>query len=340
MSATPGRPTNEPSNYFAIGKQTARGTEASTFYFLKHLDGTGTNPDKQIESVREGGDGQEVGLRYVTAVSVDGDAVANARSEVAGRFLTYVLGADAATLPLAASASGLAQQHIITPTSTLPYLTVDQRWADQVERQTDVKVTGLTIDGEAGRPLKLTANLITGGTAYQRDTASALTPSRESGQPFFFPGASAVIDGSANTAITKFSAQVQRGVDADIRTTALTRDDVIELNMDTQIDFTLKYEDRTLYQKVYYGSGGSQINPDAIAGIATGAFKIFSGFNLAGATERFVELNFPTYDIVAARVNRLDPDGKTMYIDVSAMGKKGATHQFFARVQTASGGAF
>jgi hypothetical protein len=338
MAGAAGHPTNEPSNYFAIGKQSAKDTEATTFYFLKHLDGTALNLDTQFESVREGGDGQEVGLRYKTAISMDGDAVANSRPEWAARIFSYALGADGATTPVAAAASGLAQTHIAVPTSTLPYLTAEQRVSDDIERVSNAQVTGLTFEGEAGRPLKITANLVGGGTPYRRDVASTLTPARESDPPFFFPNASVVIDGAGNTQITKYSAQVQRAVDSDIRTTTLFREDVVPLNMDTGLDFTLKYTDKTLYDKIEY-LAGSVISPDAL-GLATGSFKIFAGYNLGGASERFVEANFPIYQYVAVSVNRLDPDGKTMYLDVSAAGLRGATYQFFTRVQTASGGAF
>jgi hypothetical protein len=335
----PGRPTNEPGNYFAIGKQSAKDTEATTFHFLRHLDGSGLELTEETESVREGGDGQEVGFHHKTAVSMDGDAVANARPEIAGRLLAYTLGADSATIGIPAAASGIAQQHFSVPTSSQPYLTVEQLFGDVIERVSNAQITGLSIEGEAGRPLKMTANMIGGGTPYRRDSvASALTPTREVGPPFFFPGASVVIDGAGNTKITKFKVGVARNLDTDIRTTQLFREDVVALNFDSDLEFTLKYEDNDLYDKVHYLEG-TVISPDAL-GLATGAFKLFSGFNLGGGSQRFFEINVPLYQITQARVAKLDPNGKTMYIDVAGMGFKGATHQLFGRVQTASGGAF
>ncbi len=335
----PGRPTNEANNYFCIGKQSAKDIEATSFYFLRHLDGTGVDLTENVESVREGGDGQEVGLRYKTDVLMDGDAVANARPEWAARIFAWTLGVDGATLPDAAAASGLAQCHIARPTSALPYLTVEQLYTDIIERVSNVQITGLALEGEAGRPLKITANMIAGGTPYRRNAAaSALTPARETAQPFFFPGASYVIDGAGNTKITKFNANVARNLDTDIRTTQLFREDVVPLNFDFDLGFTLKYEDSTFYDKAHY-LAGTTISPDGL-GLATGSLKIFSGFNLGGASERFLELNVPLFQYTAAQVNRLDPDGQTVYIDVAGMGLKGATHQLFTRIQTASGGAF
>src|SRR5262245_57516447 len=117
-----GRPTNEPSNYFALGKQANKDEPATTFYFFKHLDGTGLELDEQTEAVREGGDGQEVGFVYKSAISFDGDVIANARPERAGRGAAWTLGADKVETA-AGEASGVAQVHISTPTSTIPYLT-------------------------------------------------------------------------------------------------------------------------------------------------------------------------------------------------------------------------
>lgn len=335
----PGRPTNEPANYFAIGKQSAKDTEASTFHFLKHLDGTGLERDDAIESIREGGDGQEVGLRFRTAVSLDGAAVANARPELAARLFAYVLHSDSVSAPASDAGAGECQIHTAVPTHRGPsnpyYLTIEQHWGDETERVSNAQVTELSVEGEQGRPVKLTANFIGGGTPYH--PTGPQTPTRESAQPFFFPNASIVVDGSGTTKITKFKVGIRRGVDDAIRTTSLHREDVVPLNFDTDLEATFKYESNTLYRKVH-ALGGSQVPLDAL-GLATGSFKFTAEFG-ADPDQRLFEVALPAFQYTGARVNKLDPDGKTMYIDVSGMGIKGATHQIFTRVQTASGGAF
>lgn len=333
----PGRPTNEPSNYFAVGKQSAKDTEASTFYFFRHLDGTGLELDEQTDSVREGGDGQEVGFVHKTAISMDGDAVANARPERAARAAAYTLGADAVSQGSGA-ASAVAQIHTSTPTSSIPYLTVEQLWGDVCERVSNVQFTSMVVEGEAGRPLKITNSMVAGGTPYRRNAAaSALTPTRETGQPFFYPGGSYSLTGATGSKLTKFRSEVNRNVDTDIRTTSLFREDVVALNFDSSLEATLKYEDNGFYDLVHSLSG-TTISPNAL-GLATGAFQAYTEFG-AGTTLRFFELNQPCIVFTGARVNKLDPDGKTMYLDVSAIGVRSATHQFYTRIQTASGGAF
>ncbi len=331
----PGRPTNEPSNYFALGKQSEKDLEASTFFFFKHLDGTGLELQEQTEAVREGGDGQEVGFVHKTAISMDGDVIANSRPERTARGAAWTLGADSVAAGTEAATS--LTIHTAVPTSTLPYLTAEQRWGDVVERVSNVQLTNMVIEGEAGRPLKISHSMVAGGTPYRRPEASALTPTRETSQPHFYPGGSYVIDGAGNSKITKFKSTVERGLDTDIRTTSLFREDVVALNFDSNLEFTLKYESATMYDKVHYLQG-TTISPNAM-GLATGSFKAYTEFG-AGTTLRFFELNHPLIVYTGFRVNKLDPDGKTMYADVTAMGVKGATHQVFTRTQTASSGAF
>ncbi len=334
----PGRSTNEPSNYLALGKQSAKDTEASTFTFLRHLDGSGFEVTEEIESVREGGDGQEVGLRYKTAVSADGAAVANARPEIAARLLAWTLGADTAgTLTgIGTAASGVANEHVITPTSTLPYLTMEQFWADKVERAPNTQITNLDIEWEAGRPLKLSAQTVCGGSHYARPVASALTPTRETSVPFMYPGASVQLLGAANTKMTKGKVSIVRSLDTDIRTTGLNREDVVGQNFDVSLEGTLKYESATtLYDlQNYVGANGTQVGLD----LATGAFVIAQNFG-TGTNARYLEIGVNAFHLTDSRVNKLDPDGKTMYVDFTAQGYKSATNQVYAKVSVASAAA-
>jgi hypothetical protein len=333
-----GRSTNEPSNYYALGKQSAKGTEASTFTFLRHLDGTGFEVTEEVESVREGGDGQEVGLRYKTAVAADGAAVANARPEIAARLFAWVLGADTAGAPagVGTSASGVANEHLATPTSTLPYVTVEQFWADKVERAPDSQITGLDLEFEAGRPLKLTAQHVSGGSHYARPVASALTPTRETNPPFFRQGASITLLGAANTKLTKGKISIQRGLDTGIRTGGLNREDVVGQNFDVSLEGTVLYESATtLYDlQNYVGANGTQVGLD----LATGAFVIAQNFG-SGTNVRYLEIGVNAFHITETRVNRLDPDGKTIYADFSAQGYKSATNQIYAKVSIATAAA-
>lgn len=333
----PGRSTNEPSNYIAFAFQADQTTEGTTFNFLRHLDGSGADIDEQIESVREGGDGQEVGLRYKTAITFDGSLVHNSRPEIGARLDAAALGADTAgALPGIASAASSCNLHTAVPTSKLPYMTIDQLWADVLERGVGAQITGMTVEFEQGRPLKVTHEFMTGGTSYRRPVASALTPTRESGQPFMYPNASVAFQGAgasgANTKLTKGKITLSRNLDGDIRTTGLNREDVVGQTMDVQVEGTLKYESAsTMYDPAHYNVGGSQIPFD----LATGAFQISAVFG-SGTQIRQKIYGINQFHYTQARVNKLDPEGKTMYIDFVGMGYKAATHQMFSQTVIAS----
>lgn len=47
--------SNRPTDYFALGVQTAVGTEAATFRYPKHLTGSGFDLTPDIADEREGG---------------------------------------------------------------------------------------------------------------------------------------------------------------------------------------------------------------------------------------------------------------------------------------------
>lgn len=316
------RASNEPLNYLALGFQSAKDVEATTFFFLKHLDGSGFDSEPDIQSHREGGDGQEVGFRHKQSIKTGGNLNAFSRPEHSGRLAAGVLGADVASVVTPSGAAQALVFHRQSYAPTIPYGTIDQRWADEVDRAVNVKLTTLEIEWEGGNnPISVRSpDFVVGGSAYSRDIASALTPTRETLPPHMYGGASLVLDGAGNTQVTKGKITVKRAVDADIRTTGLNAEDVVESAYDVDIDLTLKYQDRTLWRKVH-NNGGSQISLD----LATGALSLNSG----NAGSYPFRVAIPFFDYVGAKVNRLDPDGKTMYVDVAGMTKKTATTTIF-----------
>ncbi len=321
--------TNFPSDYFAIGKQTAKDTEASTFSFFRHKDGTGMDVEPDVQSEREAGDGQEVGLRYKSLLKADGGISGNVRPQFAAQMFAGALG-NTATVGLPADfaeAPSGCQLHRFTPAATIPWFTVDQRFADEVERVTNVKITTLDLEGEAGRPARLTAELISAGTAYQRDVASVLTVARESADVIFFPRGSYTITGASGAHLTKFKLSVKRSLDDGVQTTELWRDDLPELNQDFDLDGTLKYVDRTLHQRAIYG-GGSQV----AVRLGTGTFDAVMTNTLSGTVARRLRVCAPIIEFLGSKVNKLDPDGKTVYLDFVAATVKNATNPVFAEI--------
>lgn len=328
----PGRPTNDPTDYFAWGKQSAKDTDATTFQFPKHLDGSGFDVADEYDRIREGGDGQEVGLSYRTLVKADPQLNALCRPNVAARLWAAVLGSDA----VASAAVPSLAQHTAALVGSTPYFTTEQKSGDTVERVTNNVVTSLTLEAEAGKPWQLSAQFLSGGTVVLREAGSALTPSRDTGKPYFYPNGSYLIDGFASYGqlLTKVKVEVTRGVDDGIQTTGLSREDVIPLNFDATCDATIKVTSRDFYRKVKYTPTGSTIPVE----LATGSIDL-TQLQLAPVTSTAqatstMRVRLPLIEWVSAQMNKLDPDGKTVYLDVVGMSIKGATTPVIAQHDT------
>lgn len=319
MGNIPGRATNEPQNYFAIGKQSAKGTEASTFYFTKHLSGSGYDSSENVDSIREGGDGQEVGLRYRTLVKGDGALVVNHRPSVAARLWQAVLGGESVGSAAVASVA----RHTAFPVASLPYFTIEQAHGAIIERADDCVWSDITLTGEAGKPWALSANFMSGATLTFRDIASAMTPVREVAFPAFYPGGSYYFDGAASYGadVTKWSVKVSRSLD-EVQTTSLGRDDLVVTAIDVDIDATIKVTSKDFFQKVNYSSGSSI--PQLLA---TGSLQLTQIVQIGTITSSAVaQVNCPLVDWSDGKVNKLDPDGKTVFLDVVGSSRKGATY--------------
>lgn len=346
MALGPGKPTNEPANYFAFGVQSAVNVEATTFYFTKHLNGTGFDVASDIKQERIGGGGREVGLIYKTKVTADGSLVSYGWPDGTGRILAAALGEDeyggAPSMVATTTASEqLVNHRISSGSATLSYLTMEQNWADETERTTNCVVTELKIEGAQGEPIKFTAPFISGGSVTVR--TSTLSPTREAGTPFMYPGASAAVQvfsggiGPAgkgtSSELTKFDVTIKNTVDETIQTLALTRTDVVWETVDFNIDGTLKYTDRNIWNQVNY-YGGTQVS----ISLATGSFDFFAA--QSSSASQSVHIGAPIVVFGAVKVNRLNPDGQTMMLDFTGMTQAGPTDAVYANVISRATGLY
>jgi hypothetical protein len=334
MASLPqGRVTNDPGNYLAIGLQSAKDVDATTFYFLKQLDGSGFDVTPAYSSERVGGSGREIGLRYRTKVTADGQYVAYAQPDFAGRVLTAALWQDTVTPgPSQGAGNPFYSTHQINSGASQPlYQTIEQAWADETERVTNCIVSDLKIEGEAGKPVKFTTQFVSGGTSHTQ--AATLTPVREPALPFMVPGGSVAITATGNLTagvgatslqVTKWSVDIKNAVDDAIQTVALNREDVLVLTQDFDIDGTFKYINNSFWNAVQYG-GGTQV-PTGF--LVSGQFTFFT----QGPSNQSLTLFAPYVEFTALKVNRLDPDGKTMYLDYTASTKNIGTSSLQATV--------
>ena len=328
----PGLPTNDPNNYFAFGKQSAIDTDATTFHFFKHLDGTGFEVESESERIREGGDGQFVALSYRTMVKADGALNVLHRPNTGAKLWAWTLGGDT----IASAAVPSLARHSSFPQASMPYITAEQRYGGIIERSLNNQITTLTVEAESGKPWRTTANFVNGGTVTFRDVASTLTPTREAGKPVMMPLGSYIFDGFASYAreVTKWKVEVSRNVDDAIQTTGLNRADLVPLNFDVNVDATVKYTSAAFYQKVNM-SGGSQVPVEYATGMIDFAQIVQAPVTSTVTASGVQRITVPLLEWVEGKVNKLDPDGKTMWLDVVGMNIQGSgTHAIYAQHDT------
>lgn len=317
--------TNDPADYLAIGKQSAQGTEASSFKFVKYLTNSGINVTTDAQTIYEGGDGQDPGLVYKQYVKPDGSFDVYTRVDTWNYLTAWAMGSGVAV----ASTAGLAS-HCYVPNATVPYLTIEQAYGGggQIDRVTDAIITGLTIDAQAGMPWKLTVPFTGGGTVYGRNgSASALSATLESGDPAMYAGGAYLIDGATNLDVLSWNFQFSRGVDDGLFTVSPFRRTVVPLTRQYGLTMQVIYQSPSLWQKINYGGAGGTIVP---FNLATGAFhaeRILTASQL-------VSIDIPLLNYTAVDVNELEPDGQTLLLSVTAQPRKGATGVVQLRTNT------
>lgn len=310
--------SNDPRNYLGVGKQADFDTEATSFKFVKFLGDSGISIELDAESVFEGGDGQDHGLHYRSRTRADGQIVSYVRPDTWTWAAAYAMG-SAAAIPSVADTN--VASHIYVPNATVPFLTIEQAWAggNQIERARSAIFTGFQVEGGAGEPWRLTLPFVGGGTPYWRDgAASALSPALESGDPAMYAGGAYLINGATTLDIRRFNVNFARQVDSDLYTTQTFRRKVVPLTRTVEVTFQTIFQDADLYRQIQYGAAAATVVPQSLA---SGAFH--ARRNLVSS--QMVSIDVPLLDFTAVDVNRLEPDGETVVLDVSAMGVKGAT---------------
>jgi hypothetical protein len=307
--------SNDPANYLAIGKQANRETEATTFRFLKYLNEAAFNPGIDSNVVYEGGDGQDAGLAYKQRVKPDGEVQVYSRPNPFVWLGAYAMG-SALAVPSVAE-TGLAS-HCYVPNATVPRLTVEQSFAagQEVERAMNAIAGGFKVESSAGEPWKVSVPIIGGGTYYGRPAASALTPVLDTGDPALHQGGAYLIDGATSLWIQGFTYDFTRKLDDGLFTVDVMRADVMELTRSLTLNMQVVMTDPTLYRKIVR-QGGSFLG----ANLATGSFHA----ERALASSQIISLDVPLVRYTAVDLARLNPDGETVVLNISAQAIKGAT---------------
>ena len=307
--------SNDPRSYLAIAKQADFDTEATTgFKFVKFLGDSGFSPEGDSESIYEGGDGQDHGFHYRSRTRPDGQINAYVRPDIFTWSAAWAMGSAAAI----GTSNGVGTS-VFVPNATVPYLTIEQSWGggNQIDRVRSAIFTGWQLEGGAGEPWRLTLPFMGGGTPYYRDgAASALTAVLESGDPAMYAGGAYLVNGATSLDVRRFSINFARQVDGDLFTTETFRRKIVPLTRSLEVTFQMIYQDATIYKAVQYG-GGSMIP----ANLATGALHVERRLT----SSQLMAVDVPNLNFTGISLNRLEPDGQTIVMDVSAMGVKAGT---------------
>jgi hypothetical protein len=308
--------SNDPKDYFALARQSAQRTEATTgFKFLKYLTG-GLNVQQDSNTIFEGGDGQDPGLVYKTRHTVDGNADVYCRPDTFAYLSAWAMGSG-----VTPASTGNVASHIYVPNSTVPFLTAEQCWGGgaQCDRAIDTIITSYNLAGSKEEPWRLSVGMMSGGSAYGRNgTASALSASLESGDPAMYAGGAYVIDGATSLDVLSWNFEMNRDVDGDLFTNAVTRRDIVPLKRNYSFSAQVIVQDPALWQKVYYTASGGTMPQVSLASMAFHAERTLTASQL-------IAIDIPNLKYLNAQVNGLEPDGQTLIYDIAAQPVKSGT---------------
>lgn len=207
---------------------------------------------------------------------------------------------------------------IFTPNATQRFLTVEGAWGggNQIDRVMSALLTGFQVEGNAGEPWKVTTPYVGGGTPYYRDgAASALSPVLETGDPAMYAGGAYLIGGATEIDILQWNYNFARNVDDGLFTTSQFRRKVVPLSYTVSLDMQVILQTQAYYKNFEYG-GGSMV-PNTLATTAFHAERQLVGSQL-------LAIDVPYLRVTNVNVNRFNPDGETVVLDISAMGVKSA----------------
>jgi len=82
------------------------------------------------------------------------------------------------------------------------------------------------------------------------------------------------------------------------------------------VDLEVIYQNATLYKKIQY-NGGSRIDVN----LATGSFRAYRSL----ASSQLLGVDVPNLVYTGVELNRLEPDGETVILNVAGLGIRSAT---------------
>lgn len=304
------------NGYIGIGRQTDKGSDVVPTDYARFLTGD-INPENETINFREGGFGRQGMFVEKVGEIFTGTFDVNGRADIAGLLFTMALGAD--------QVSGSDPYvHTITP-AALQWWSIERMILggltpnEIVDRYTDCKLNALAFSGTAGDLLKLSVDFQ--GLSVDSSNA-AQTPSYSTDGILKFLHGTFTAFGGATTEITSFTCTITNNLEP-VQTGSLTYEQLVELNLDVTLDFTIKVTQEDEYRKVYYGSSSGTAALEALE-----ATQVEFTFNngLAAAAEREIKITIPELTYTAAPLTNLNADAEVIFMDATGISTNDGTN--------------
>ena len=305
--------------YVGIASQASQKTTAKTTskMFVPYLSETCV-PEIDEEVLHEGGDGKYDVSSVKTQHREKIGFSCYVRPKMAGQLYGHLLGKDTpshlTTTPF---------YHTVTVKTTDLATTVMQPWmtlerkltGTQVQRIRSVKLSSISLDAEAGKPVVMAVEG-TGLSAAVVTTAQSDTYEVTTAPMSFYHGTFHVnAPTTTNFDIKSFSIKLTTENDEGIQTTGLTRKDILNLRVTSEITLALNYTDFIMWKKANYGAGSAPTES-----YSDGSLDVILKTS-AGVNERRLQITIPKVRLKPHAIN-LDPAVKILEQPLSGMAMK------------------
>lgn len=293
--------------WLGVGRQAAKDTAAATPIAKHPLTGGTISPKRPIERLEETDASRDQGIAYVQSYGAEGSPEFYARDDSSVIHLLGVLGA--------LNTSGSTNYtHTITPANALPYMTF---WRDigagvLKEAAKNCLYNSLTIKGEAGGPLTITAD-IQGTLVTQIATHPVAMPANpEADAPFYYSQGAITLGGGTSRQLKSFELTINNNLTQQL-TDDLEPLDIVPGKREVSLSFDYIFENLAEYNKFHYGGASPSLPaPQAADLYETAAVLTFTqGANneISLSVPHLIYEEFP-----------IEPDAGGAPIEVSARG--------------------
>jgi hypothetical protein len=314
--------------WLAGAKQTARGTPATLVAptgFKNAFSGGSIGPVRESDNLAETDSSRDRGVSYITTSGVEGEPEVYVRDSSIVFWLRNALGS------LATAGTTPNFTHTVTPSNSLPYVTLWRDIADTLyEQYQDCKVSSLNISAEAGAPL--TATIGVQGLQATRLTVApdnaAVVPI-ENSAVYNYNDATVTLGGGATALVRSFELGIDNNVTRQ-QTDNVIPYDLVEGTREVTLGFDLIFETLTEYNQFHYGgAAGTVISPNI--------YTTSAAFSFDKGTNNSVAFNLPS---IAYEEFPVEPDagGDPVTVSVRAVAQRGASPVVTATVKNQTAG--